>query len=179
MGQRRGYTKAAICALLLCLAALPAPAADLVETAQDTRRSGQFRIDHFVIALEVAGLVDSLKEGSYTVFAPTNQVFRRLDLGVLKPGGPAMSPEEKLRAVDKDRLADLLKDHVVEGRIPYTELVRKEALTTLGGTTLEVKPTEGGVLINGITVAKPDLLADNGVIHVVEGLLVSGGGRQQ
>ncbi len=159
------------CALLLCLAALPAGAADLVETARSTKESGQFRIDHFAIALEAAGLAPRLSAGSYTVFAPTNQALRRLDVGKQDPGGPAMSPEAKLRAADQDRLAEVLKSYIVEGAIPYNELVGRQTLETLGGTTLEVKPTEGGVMVNNIRVAKSDLMADNGVIHVVEGLL--------
>lgn len=174
---RRWHRSIGASALLLCLAALPAGAADLVETAQNTKQSGQFRIDHLAIALEVAGLIDTLSEGSYTVFAPTNQAFRRLDLGALKPGGPALSPEGKLRAADQDRLAALLKDHIVSGAFPYTELARQETLETLGGTTLEIEPTEGGVMINSVTIAKADLMADNGVIHVLEGPLA--GGRQQ
>jgi uncharacterized surface protein with fasciclin (FAS1) repeats len=176
MRERWRHGVVAGCAVVIYLAALPAGAANLVETAQDTK-SGKFRIDHFAIALDAAGLAPSLSEGSYTVFARTNQALRRLDLGVLEPGGPALSPEAKLRAADPARLAAVLKAHIVEGAIPYTELVGKPALATEDGTTLEVKPTEGGVMINGITIAKPDLMADNGVIHVIEGLLAGGGQR--
>jgi transforming growth factor-beta-induced protein len=176
MSERWRDGVAAGCALLLWLAAPPAGAADLVETARSTK-SEKFRIDHFAIALEAAGLAPSLSQGAYTVFAPTNQALRRLDLDALEPGGPALSPEAKLRAADPDRLAAVLKAHIVEGAIPYTELVGRPALETEGGTTLEVKPTEGGVMINGITLAKPDLMADNGVIHVIEGLLAGGAQR--
>ena len=175
MARRWRHINAALCTLALCLAALPAGAADLVETAQKTKQTGRFKIDHFGVALEVAGLVDSQKPGSFTIFAPTNQVFRRVDLGVMKPGGPAMSPEGKLRAADQDRLADVLKHHVVEGSIPYSELAAMESVQTLAGSTLEITRTEGGILLNDdITIAQPDLMADNGVIHVVEGLLAGG-----
>lgn len=168
MARRWRIGTVAVFALALGFAAFGAAAAELIETAQ-TSKSGRYKIDHFGIALEVAGLIEPGK--SYTVFAPTNQVFRRFDLGVMKPGGPAMSPEEKLRAADKDRLAEALGVHVVEGSLPYSELARQETLTTLSGETLEVTRTEGGVLINEVTLVKPDLVADNGVIHVVDGLL--------
>jgi uncharacterized surface protein with fasciclin (FAS1) repeats len=176
MSERRRHGLAACCAFLLCLTALPAGAADLIETAQSTK-SGKFRIDHFAIALEAAGLASSLSAGSYTVFAPTNQALRRLDLGSLAPGGPALSPADKLRTADPERLAEVVKAHIVLGAIPYTELIGKQALETEGGTTLEVKPTEGGVMIDGLPIAKPDLMADNGVIHVIEGLLAGGAQR--
>ena len=143
------------CALLLCLAVLPAGAADLVETARSTKELDNSGIDHFAIALEAAGLALRLSAGSYTVFAPTNQALRRLDVGKQYPGGPAMSPEAKLRAADQDRLAEVLKSYIVEGAIPYNELVGRQTLETLGGTTLEVKPTEGGVMVNNIRVASP------------------------
>ena len=177
MAQRWRSSNVALGALALYLTALPAGAADLVETAQKTKQSGRFKIDQFAIALEVTGLVDSDEAGSYTVFAPTNQTFRRVDLGVLKPGGPAMSPEEKLRAADQERLADVLKHHVVEGSLPYSELAGMDSVETLAGSTLEITRTEGGILVNDVTIAQPDLIADNGVIHVVEGLLA--GGRQR
>jgi uncharacterized surface protein with fasciclin (FAS1) repeats len=175
MTKPRRLSVVAGCALLLCLTALPAAAADLIETARNTKQSGgQYRIDHFAIALDAAGLAATLNDGTYTIFAPTNQALRRLDLGVQQPGGPAMSPEAELRAADKSRLAAVLKAHIVKGTIPYAELLGKRTLETLGGTTLEVKSTEGGVLINNVKVAKADLMADNGVIHILEGLLAGG-----
>ncbi|MDX1540116.1 MAG: fasciclin domain-containing protein [Geminicoccaceae bacterium] len=173
MVRRSRHLRAVACALTLCLAPLAAGAADLIETALESKQSGRYKIDHFGIALETAGL----EPGSYTVFAPTNQVFRRLDLGAMKPGGPAMSPEERIRAADKDLLLDVVEAHIVEGALPYSELAAEETVTTLGGTTLEITRTEGGVLVGEVTITKPDLTADDGVIHVIDGLLA--GGRQR
>ena len=73
--------------------------------------------------------------------------------------------------MDRDRLSDLLKQYIVEGEIPFDQLADQEQLQTLQGATLEVSTAKGGVLVNDIEVLKPDIVADNGVIHVIGGLL--------
>ena len=152
--------------------AAPAEAADVIETMRETSGSGQFEIDAFAKAIEAAGLGGMLEgAGPHTIFAPTNEAFQTLQLGSLEPQGPAKTPEEQLRSVERDRLSDLLKQYIVEGSIPFEQLADQEQLETLQGAKLEVSTAKGGVLVNDIEVLKPDIAADNGVIHVIGGLL--------
>jgi uncharacterized surface protein with fasciclin (FAS1) repeats len=172
MIKAKGCVAAAAVAAPLCMMAVPAVAADVIETMREVSSSGQFEIDAFVTAIEAAGLSDVLEgTGSHTIFAPTDQAFQTLQLGGLEAGGPAKTPEEQLRSADRDQLADLLKQYIVEGSIPFDQLADQEQLETLQGATLEVSTAKGGVLVNDIEVLKPDIAADNGVIHVIGGLL--------
>jgi uncharacterized surface protein with fasciclin (FAS1) repeats len=159
-------------AVPLWMIAAPAAAGDVLETMREVGSSGQFEIDAFVTAIEAAGLSDVLEGGSaHTIFAPTNEAFQRLDLGGPEAQGPAKTPEEQLRSVDRDRLSDLLKQYIVEGKMPFNQLADQEQLETLQGAKLEVSTAKGGVLVNDVEVLKPDIAADNGVIHVIGGLL--------
>lgn len=168
---QRVATAAAIAAPLWTITA-PATAADLIETMREVSSSGQFEIDAFAEAIEAAGLSDVLKgTGSHTIFAPTDEAFQMLQLGGLEPQGPAKTPEEQLRSMDRDQLSDLLKQYIVEGEIPFDQLADQEQLETLQGAKLEVSTAKGGVLVNDIEVLNPDIVADNGVIHVIGGLL--------
>lgn len=168
---QRLVTAAAIAAPLGMMAA-PAEAGDVLETMREVSSSGQFEIEAFVTAIEAAGLSDVLEgTGSHTIFAPTDQAFQTLQLGGLKAGGPAKTPEEQLRSVDRDELSDMLKHYIVEGEIPFDQLADHEQLETLQGDELEISTAKGGVLVNDIEVLKPDIAADNGVIHVIGGLL--------
>jgi Fasciclin domain len=139
MTKHRRVTTAAFVAGSFCLISLPGAAADLVATAQEVSQSGQFEIDSFATALEASGLAETLKgAGLYTVFAPTDAAFETLDLGGQKPQGTAKTPEEQLESVDKDRLAAILKQHIVEGKVPLEQLVEQEELETLEGAKLDV-----------------------------------------
>ncbi|MCC2665922.1 MAG: Nex18 symbiotically induced protein [Geminicoccaceae bacterium] len=156
---QRCATAAAI-AVPLWMITSPAGAGDVIETMQEVSSSGQFEIDAFATAVEAAGLAEVLEgAGPHTIFAPTNEAFQMLEVGGLEPQGSAETPEEQLQSADKDRLSELLKHYIVEGRM------------TLQGTKLDVSAAKGGVLVNKIEVLKPDIMADNGVIHVIGGLL--------
>jgi uncharacterized surface protein with fasciclin (FAS1) repeats len=168
---QRLVTAAAIAAPLWTITS-PAGAADVIETMRETSGSGQFEIDAFATAIEAAGLADVLEgTGSHTIFAPTNEAFQTLRLGGLEAQGPAKTPEERLRSMDPDQLSDLLKQYIVEGKMPFSQLAEQEQLETLQGAKLEVSTAKGGVLVNDVEVLKPDIAADNGVIHVIGGLL--------
>jgi uncharacterized surface protein with fasciclin (FAS1) repeats len=172
MIKTQPFVTAAAIAAPLGMMASPAGAGDVVETMREASSSGQFEIDAFATAIDVAGLSDMLEGGgSHTIFAPTNEAFQTLQLGDLEAQGPAKTPEEQLRSVDRDRLSDLLKQYIVEGEIPFDQLADQEQLQTLQGATLEVSTAKGGVLVNDIEVLKSDIVADNGVIHVIGGLL--------
>jgi uncharacterized surface protein with fasciclin (FAS1) repeats len=163
----------------LWVIASPAGADDLMETMQGVSSSGQFEIDAFATAVKAAGLADMLEgTGPHTIFAPTNEAFQMLKIGKLEPQGPAKTPEEQLQSVDKDRLSEVLKHYIVDGRIPFDQLTEQEKLETLQGAELDVSTAKGGVLVNNIEVLKPDIMAENGVIHVIGGLLTPGEANQ-
>jgi uncharacterized surface protein with fasciclin (FAS1) repeats len=172
MIKPRRFATAASIIVSLGMLASPAGADNLIETMREVSSSGQFEIDAFATAVEAAGLASVLEgAGPYTIFAPTNDAFQMLKFGGLEPQGPAKTPEEQLQSADKDRLSEILKQYIVDGRMPLDQLMEQEKLETLQGAKLDVNAAKGGVLVNNIEVLKPDIMADNGVIHVIGGLL--------
>jgi uncharacterized surface protein with fasciclin (FAS1) repeats len=130
------------------------------------------RSTHSPKAVEAAGLADELEgAGPYTIFAPTDEAFQTLKIGRLEPGGRAKTPEEQLQSADQDRLSEILKQYVVVGSMPMDQLLKQEKVETLQGATLDVSSAKGGALVNKIEVLEPDIMADNGVIHVIGGLI--------
>lgn len=106
-----------------------------------------------VTAVKAAGLVDTLKaKGPYTVFAPTDAAFDKLPAGTL----------EALLA-DKDKLVQILTYHVVPGKLDASSVVASSELTTVEGSSLKV---------SDIKIAKTDVMASNGVIHVIDEVLI-------
>jgi uncharacterized surface protein with fasciclin (FAS1) repeats len=166
------FAKGASIAIPLCMLVSPVEAGNVIETMHEVSSSGQFEIDAFATAVEAAGLASVLEgAGPYTIFAPTNEAFQMLKVGSLEPQGPAKTPEEQLQSADKDRLSKMLELYIVQGRIPFDQLMKQEKLETRQGAKLDVSTAKGGVLVNDIEVLKPDIMADNGVIHVIGGLL--------
>lgn len=154
---------------ILALAALvtaqdPHPAAaaksetlDIVETAA---QAGQFKT--LLTAARAAGLVDTLKSpGPLTVFAPTDEAFAALPDGAL----------DELLA-DKAALADVLKYHVVPGKVMAADLKGKPWATTAQGQALRVSVTGASVTIDDASVVKADIAAKNGVIHVIDRVMM-------
>jgi uncharacterized surface protein with fasciclin (FAS1) repeats len=134
------------------LAAAPAARADIVDTAVG---AGQFNT--LARALTAAGLIDTLKgPGPFTVFAPTDEAFARI-------------PADQLAALlaDKAALTKVLTYHVVPGNIPAAR-VKSGPVKTVQGQALEVSAGNGGVRVNDARVVKTDILATNGVIHVID-----------
>ena len=137
------------------LAALSAQAKDIVDTAV---AAGQFKT--LATALQAAGLVDTLKgKGPFTVFAPTDEAFAKI-------------PKAQLDALlaDKARLTAVLTYHVVPGKVMAAD-VRAGAVTTVQGAPINVSTT-GGVKVNDANVVKTDIAADNGVIHVIDRVIL-------
>ena len=127
-------------------------AADIVETAV---ASGQFNT--LVKAVQAAGLADTLKgTGPFTVFAPTDAAFAKL---------PAGTVEALLN--DKEKLAQILTYHVVPGKVMASE-VSTGAVPTVQGQSLNVVAESGGVKVNDAKVVQADVVASNGVIHVID-----------
>jgi uncharacterized surface protein with fasciclin (FAS1) repeats len=143
-------------AAALAAASTLASAADIVDTAVS---AGQFNT--LVSAVQAAGLVDTLKgEGPFTVFAPTDEAFAKL---------PAGTVEALLK--DKEKLAKILTYHVVPGKVTASQ-VTPGNVKTVQGQSLRVR-TEGGiVMVDNARVIKTDVMASNGVIHVIDSVVL-------
>jgi uncharacterized surface protein with fasciclin (FAS1) repeats len=140
----------------LAFASSAAFAADLVETAAS---AGQFKT--LVAALEQADLVDTLKgAGPYTVFAPTDAAFAKLPKGAL---------DDLLK--DQKKLAAVLTYHVVPGKVMSAD-VKPGKVKTVQGQSLTVATKEGAVMVNDARVVKTDIGASNGVIHVIDSVVL-------
>ena len=117
-----------------------------------------------VAAVKAGGLVDVLSgEGPYTVFAPTDEAFSKLPEGTL---------ESLLKPENKDQLVEILKYHVVPGSVLSTDVVKLEKAKTAAGKAVRVKVADGKVMINKSEVVKADVKSSNGVIHVVNKVLL-------
>lgn len=113
-------------------------------------------------ALTEAGLVGELqKEGPFTVFAPTDEAFSRLPKGTL---------ENLLK--DKETLKKVLLYHVVSGKVMASDVVNLKSASTLEGDNVKIKTVDGNVMINNAKVIKADVGASNGVIHVIDTVLI-------
>ena len=147
--------KKAILVSALVLAAVGAQAKDIVETAV---AAGDFKT--LATALEKAGLVDVLKgKGPFTVFAPTDAAFAKV-------------PKDQLDALlaDKAKLTAVLTYHVVPGKVMAKD-VKAGEVKTVQGSALTVS-TAGGVKVDNANVVKTDIVADNGVIHVIDSVVL-------
>jgi uncharacterized surface protein with fasciclin (FAS1) repeats len=136
-----------------------AKAADIVDTAAS---AGDFKT--LVAAIEAAGLVETLKgKGPFTVFAPTDAAFAKLPAGTL---------EDLLKPENKDKLTAILTYHVVAGKIMSADIAGKtEMVETVEGDKLTVDAMKG-VKIDNATVTSADIEASNGVIHVIDTVLL-------
>ena len=133
--------------------------ADIVDTAV---AAGNFKT--LAAALKAGGLVDALKgEGPFTVFAPTDEAFAKLPAGTL---------EDLLKPENKEKLASILKYHVVAAKAMSKDVAGMSSAKTLNGQELTLKTEGGKVMVNGATVTKADIDATNGVIHVVDTVLI-------
>lgn len=130
--------------------------ADIVDTAV---AAGSF--DTLVTAVKAAGLVDTLKgEGPFTVFAPTDEAF-------------AAIPKADLEALlaDKEKLTAVLTYHVVSGKVTSDQVVKLETADTVQGSSVAIDASSG-VMINDAKVVKADIMTSNGVIHVIDKVLM-------
>jgi uncharacterized surface protein with fasciclin (FAS1) repeats len=135
-----------------------ATAADIVDTAV----AGNFNT--LVAAVKAAGLVDTLKgAGPFTVFAPTDEAFAKL---------PAGTVENLLKPENKAKLQSILTYHVVPGKVMAKDVVKIKSAKTVEGQNIAVKSMNGGVMINNARVTKADIETDNGVIHVIDTVIM-------
>lgn len=137
----------------------PVAAKDIVDVAIGSP-------DHttLVSAVTAAGLVETLKgAGPFTVFAPTNAAFAAL---------PAGTVDGLLKPESKAALTNILTYHVVAGSVKAADLKDGQKVKTLQGEELSVSIKDGKVMINGANVSAADLMGSNGVVHVVDGVLM-------
>ena len=155
MNKIRHTFLAALAAIPLAFGAVAAKAGDIVDTAVS---AGQF--ETLVAAVKAAGLVDTLKgEGPFTVFAPTDEAFAKL---------PAGTVESLLKPENKDQLVAVLTYHVVPGKIMSGDIAgKKQDVKTVQGSTLAVD-AKSGVKVDNAKVVTADIAASNGVIHVID-----------
>ncbi len=145
----------------------PAPAVVESHTVIDVAVANP-DLSTLVAALQAAGLEDALKgDGPFTLFAPTNEAFAALPAGTL---------EDLLKPENKDRLVRVLQYHVVPGKIRSGNVPAEAegvATPSLNGLDLAVRTTDGGtVMINQATITSADIDASNGIIHVIDNVLI-------
>jgi uncharacterized surface protein with fasciclin (FAS1) repeats len=142
---------------LLAGAGVQASAADIVDTAV---AAGNFTT--LVAAVKAAGLVDTLKgAGPFTVFAPTDEAFAKL---------PAGTVEALLK--DPAKLKGILLYHVVSGKVMANSVVKMKSAKTVQGGTVKIQAMGGKVMLDNAQVVKTDIATDNGVIHVIDTVIL-------
>lgn len=146
---------AAVAAGSIALTSVSAKAQDIVDTAVS---AGMFNT--LVTAIQAAGLVDTLKgDGPFTVFAPTDEAFSKLPEGTV---------EELLKPENREQLVAVLTYHVVSGKIMSADIAGAVTeVASVQGGTLSIDATDG-VKVDNATVISADIETDNGVIHVID-----------
>ena len=155
----RNLVMAAAISASALLATSQAFAADIVDTAV---AAGNFKT--LAAALQAAGLVDTLKgAGPFTVFAPTDEAFAKL---------PAGTVEDLLKPENKAKLVSILTYHVVAGKVMAADVAGKKTMAkSVQGSEIEVNGMDG-VMVDGAKVVTADIAADNGVIHVIDAVIM-------
>jgi len=142
--------------------AVRAETRDVVDTAI---AAGSFKT--LAKALDAAGLVTTLKgAGPFTVFAPTDEAFAKLPEGTL---------ETLLKPENKEKLRRILTYHVVAGKVMASDVVKLQSARAVSGDTITVKVEDGVVHVDNATVTSSDILASNGVIHVIDSVILPKG----
>jgi uncharacterized surface protein with fasciclin (FAS1) repeats len=146
-------------AMSLATFAKPMAKKDIVDTAV---AAGQFKT--LAAALQAAGLADTLKgKGPFTVFAPTDAAFAKLPAGTL---------ENLLKPENKPKVVAILTYHVVAGDVTSAQVAKMDSAKTLNGQDVAIHTSMGKVMINDATVIKADIQCSNGVIHVIDTVLM-------
>ena len=159
MARLTTWLKASALAVPLALGSAAAHAADIVDTA--------VAADDFntlVAAVQAAGLVETLKgEGPFTVFAPTDEAFAALPEGTV---ASLLEPE------NRDQLVAVLTYHVVPGRVMAADVVGLDSAETVQGQSIDIEVSGDSVMVDGATVVATDIETDNGVIHVIDQVIL-------
>ena len=132
---------------------------DIVDTAV---AAGQFST--LAAALDAAGLIETLKgDGPFTVFAPTDEAFAKLPEGTV---------ESLLKPENRDQLIAVLTYHVVPGKVKAKQVVTLDSATTVNGADVTISVADNGVQVDNANVIKTDIAASNGVIHVIDAVIL-------
>ena len=132
---------------------------DIVDTAV---AAGSFKT--LAAALKAAGLVETLKgKGPFTVFAPTDEAFAKL---------PAGTVESLLKPENKQKLVAILTYHVVSGSVMAADVVKLKDAKTVNGQSVKIGVTGSNVMVDNAHVVKTDIRASNGVIHVIDSVIL-------
>ncbi|MEM7303129.1 MAG: fasciclin domain-containing protein [Pseudomonadota bacterium] len=151
-------SKTVASAFALALVSSPSFSADIVDTA-----AGDKNLSTLVAAVKSAGLVETLKgDGPFTVFAPTDEAFKAL---------PAGTVEDLLKPENKDKLTAVLTYHVVAGKVMSGDLKDDMMAKTVQGGSVKID-LENGPMVNDAKVIKADIATDNGVIHVIDKVIL-------
>ncbi len=154
-------------AFFVLFSAAPAFAAEM--DVVDTAVAAKFNT--LVAAVKAADLVDTLKgSGPFTVFAPTDEAFAKLPKGTV---------EELLKPENKDKLKAILTYHVVSGKVMAADVVKIDGkkVQTVQGSPVAIKVDGGTVMVGKATVTKTDIPTSNGVIHVIDTVLLPPAGK--
>ena len=164
---KKTFAFATVAAVVLTVAAsgttaVRAETRDVVDTAI---AAGSFKT--LAKALDAAGLVNTLKgAGPFTVFAPTDEAFAKLPDGTL---------ETLLKPENKEKLRRILTYHVVAGKVMASDVVKLQSARAVSGDTITVTVEDGVVHVDNATVTSADVLASNGVIHVIDSVILPKG----
>ena len=164
---KKTFAFATVAAVVLTVAAsgttaVRAETRDVVDTAI---AAGSFKT--LAKALDAAGLVTTLKgSGPFTVFAPTDEAFAKLPAGTL---------ETLLKPENKEKLQRILTYHVVSGKVMASDVVKLQSAKAVSGDTITVNVRNGVVHVDNATVTKADVTASNGVIHVIDSVILPKG----
>lgn len=140
----------------------PARAAEKKDIVDTAVAAGSFKT--LAAALGAAGLADTLKgDGPFTVFAPTDEAFAKL---------PAGTVESLLKPENKDKLVDILTYHVVAGNVDSKAAMKLSTATALNKKDIKLEVKDGALMLNQSKVTKADIACSNGVIHVIDAVLL-------
>jgi len=132
---------------------------DIIDTAV---AAGDFKT--LAAALKAAGLVDTLKgQGPFTVFAPTDEAFAKL---------PAGTVDSLLKPENHDKLVAILTYHVVPGKVMAKDVVKLHEAKTVNGKDVKIMAEGGKVMVDNANVTKTDIVCSNGVIHVIDSVIL-------
>ena len=132
---------------------------DIVDTAVE---AGSFKT--LAAALKAADLIETLKgKGPFTVFAPTDEAFAKLPKGTV---------EELLKPENKAKLAAILTYHVVAGKVEAKDAVKLKSAKTVNGASFKITASDAGVMVDKAKVVKTDIQCSNGVIHVIDSVIM-------
>ena len=122
------------------------------------------KFNTLVAAVKAAGLAETLGgKGPFTVFAPTDEAFAKLPEGTL---------ESLLKPENKEKLVGILKYHVVPGKVMAKDVVKLKSAKTAQGSEIKIKVSDGKVMVNDANVVKTDVKSSNGVIHVIDKVIL-------